>query len=105
MLVVIVLMVVTVAQFIAHPLAAALDDMHEMMLTEECQRPEDVRLVDTQDPVFQFPESDGMQGFHQFFQHHDAVSRRLDAVLLQQLCTLAFVHTPAKIVQIERNTK
>ena len=46
MLVVIVLMVVTVAQFIAHTLAAALYHMDEVVFLEEREGSENVRLVD-----------------------------------------------------------
>ena len=81
----VVLMVVAMAEFIAYTLAATLDDMHEVVLTEKCQGAEDVRLVDAQDLIFQFRQGDGMQCLHQFLQHDDTVSRRLDAVLLQQL--------------------
>ena len=78
----VVLVVVAMTEFIAHTLAAALDDMHEVVLSEECQGAEDVRLVDAQDFIFQFRQGDGMQCLHQFLQHDDTVSRRLDAVLL-----------------------
>ena len=61
MLVVVVLVVVAVAELITHTLAAALDDMHEVMLAKEGQGTEDVRLVDGQDLIFQLREGDGMQ--------------------------------------------
>ena len=86
MLVVVVLVVVAVAELIAHTLAAALDDMHEVMLAEEGQGTEDVRLVDGQDLIFQLRQGDGMQGLHQFLEYHNTVCRRLDTVFLQQLC-------------------
>lgn len=38
----VVLMVMTVAEFIVCSLASALDDMHQMVLTKKRQGPEDV---------------------------------------------------------------
>ena len=46
--------VVAVAQFVAHAVAAVLDDVYQMVLAEQRQCAEDARLVDRQDFVFQF---------------------------------------------------
>ena len=66
MLVVIVIVVVTMAEFIAYALTTTLNHMYQMMLLKEVQRPENIRLVDTQDLVFEFRQGNRMQGFHQF---------------------------------------
>ncbi len=87
----IMIVVVTVAEFIPYTLAAPFDDMHQMMLTKECQRPKDIRLVDGQNPAFQFCERHRPQAFSQLSHHDDAVGRWLDAVFLQQLYTVCFV--------------
>ena len=91
------LMVVAVAELIAHALAAALYHMHQMVFLEECQGPEYVRLVDGLDPVLQLCQCGGVQAFYQLPHYYDAVRRRFDAVLLQQLTTICFVHTVAKV--------
>ena len=53
MLVVVVLLAVTVAEFVFRAVAAALDGMYQMVLTEQGESPEDVRLVDGPYPPFQ----------------------------------------------------
>ena len=53
MLVVVVLLAVTVAEFVFRAVAAALDGMHQMVLPEQGESPEDVRLVDGLYPPFQ----------------------------------------------------
>ena len=88
----IVVVVMTVAQFVAHPIAASLNDMYEMVLTEDGERTEDVRLVDAQDPFLQFCQRDWVKSLYQFFQHHDTVGCDLYPVLLEELCTFCFVH-------------
>lgn len=95
----VVLMVMTVAEFIVCSLASALDDMHQMVLTKKRQGPEDVRLVDGQNPCLQFHQGDGVESLYQFLEYHDAVGRGFDAVLLEQLCTVCFVHRSAKVAK------
>ena len=53
MLVVVVLLAVTVAEFVFRAVAAALDDMYQMVLTEQGESPKDIRLVDSLYPPFQ----------------------------------------------------
>ena len=52
-LVVIVVVAVTVAEFIAYAVAAAFNGMYEMVLTEEREGSEDIRLVNGLDPALQ----------------------------------------------------
>ena len=52
-LVVIVFVAVTVAEFIAYAVAAAFNGMYEMVLTEEREGSEDIRLVNGLDPALQ----------------------------------------------------
>ena len=54
MLVVVVVVAVTVAELIAYAVAAAFNGVYEMMLTEEREGSEDIRLVDGLDPALQF---------------------------------------------------
>lgn len=82
MLVIVVVVPMTVAELVAQAFAV-LDDMHEVLLSEECEGTEDVRLVDAQDPVLQLGESRRVQTFHQLLQHHNAVCRRFHAMGLQ----------------------
>jgi hypothetical protein len=53
-LVVVVVVAVTMAELIAYAVAAAFDGVYEMVLTEECEGSEDIRLVDGLDPALQF---------------------------------------------------
>ena len=53
MLVVVVVVAVTVAELIAYAVAAAFNGVYEMMLTEEREGSEDIRLVDGLDPALQ----------------------------------------------------
>ena len=89
----IMLVIVTMAEFIPYSLAAPLYYMHEVMLTEKRKRPEDVRLVDSQNPCLQLCERHRSQAFSQLPHHDDTVGSGLDAMFLQQLCTVCFVHT------------
>jgi hypothetical protein len=54
MQVVIVVVAVTMAELIAYAVVAAFDGMYEMVLTEEREGTEDVRLVNGLDPALQF---------------------------------------------------
>ena len=54
MQVVIVVVAVTMAELIAYAVVAAFDGMYEMVLTEEREGSEDVRLVNGLDPALQF---------------------------------------------------
>ena len=79
----IMFVIMAMAEFIPYSLAATLYHMHKVVLTEECQRSEDIRLVDGQNPTFQLCEGYRSQAFSQLFYHDNTVGRRLDAVLLQ----------------------
>ena len=54
MLVIVVLLAVTVAEFIFRAVAAALNRMHQMMFPEQGESTEDIRLIDGSNPPFQF---------------------------------------------------
>lgn len=53
-LVVVVLLAVTMAEFIFRAVAAALNRMHQMMFPEQGESTEDIRLIDGSNPPFQF---------------------------------------------------
>lgn len=91
-LVVVVLMVVAVAELVARAVAAALDDVHEMMFAEERQSAEHVRLVDRADPLLQLRHRLGEHRRGEGLHHHDAVGGGLDAVLFKQSHTLFLFH-------------
>ena len=91
LVVVIVVTMVAVAEFIAHAVAAILDDVHQMVLAEEGERTEDARLVDGQNLVFQFAERQRTLGIGQRLHHHDAVGGGFDAVLGEQGFTCLMV--------------
>ena len=81
--VVILVVAVAMAEFIAHAASAVVDDMDQMVLAEEGQRTEDARFVDRQDLVLQFGERQGAPGLSQSLRHDDAIGRGLDAVVHQ----------------------
>ena len=95
----IVIMIVTVTDLIPGAVGASFDDMHKPVLLEDAERPEDVRLVDGEDLVFQLRKRHRTQSRRQLPDHDDTVGRRLDTVLLQQLHTFCFVqHLNAKVI-------
>lgn len=55
-LVVVDVVVVAAAQFVAHAVASVFDDMHQVLLAEGSERAEHVRLVDAQYFVFELGE-------------------------------------------------
>ena len=81
--VIILVVAVAMAEFIAHAASAVVDDMDQMMLAEEGQRTEDARLVDRQDLVLQFGERQRAPGLSQSLSHDNAIGRGLDAVVHQ----------------------
>ena len=62
MLVIIMFVAVAVAEFIPRAIAVAFNRMDQMVLTEEIQRTEDVRLVDGANLPFQFCQRLGLHG-------------------------------------------
>ena len=80
MQVIILVVAMAVAEFIAHAVTAILYDMHQMMLTEESERTKDARLVDGEYCVFQFRQRQRSSGLCQRPGNDNPVSRRFDAV-------------------------
>ena len=78
-LVVVVMVVVAVAEFIAQAVAI-LNGVHQVLLAEERQRPEDVRLVYGPDEPLQFGKRQWSHGRSQGFRYDNAVGCGLDAV-------------------------
>lgn len=91
-LVIIMVMVVTVAEFVLRAITTALDGMHQMMLAEEGEGAEYIRLVDGSDPMLQFCQRLGQHGGCQGLHHHNAVGRGFDVVLFEQSDVVRFVH-------------
>ena len=92
MLVVVVLMTMTVAELVLGAVAAALDGVYQMVLLEEHQGTEYVRLVDSQDLPLEFCQRLGLHGRGKGLGHHDTVGGGFDAVLLEQSDAGCFVH-------------
>ena len=53
-LVVVMLMIVTIAEFIFGAVTAPFDGMYQMVLFEECEGTKHIRLIDSRDFTFQF---------------------------------------------------
>ena len=79
----IVLVVMAVADLIPGTVRTPFDDMHQVMLLEQTERPEDVRLVDGENLVFQLSQCHRTHSRSQFSDYDDAIGRRLNAVLLK----------------------
>ena len=92
MLVVVVVVAVTMAELIACAVVATFDRMYKVLLTEEREGSEDIRLVDGLDPALQFCQRLGQHGAGQCLNHHDAVGSGFDIVLLEQLDVSCLIH-------------
>jgi hypothetical protein len=93
MLVVIVLMTMAVAEFIPCAITVALDRMDQVVLTEEVQRTEDVRLVDSADLPFQLSQRLRLHGSCQSLHYHNTVGCGLHIMLFEQSDAGRFVHS------------
>ena len=87
MLVVVVILVVTVAEFVFRAVAAALNGVHKMMFPKQRKSPEDVRFVDGCYPPFQLCQRLRQHGTGQFPDNNDSVRCGLDTVLFKQTYT------------------
>lgn len=84
-LVVVDVVVVAAAQFVAHAVASVFNDMHQVLLAEGSECAEHVRLVDAQYFVFELGERKRSMRVGQCLEHDDAVGGGLDAVMVEQL--------------------
>ena len=82
-LVVVMVVIIAVAEFIAQAIAV-LDDMHEVFLSEEREGTEDVRLVDGADGVFEFDERHGSHGRGESLDDDNAIGRWPDVVSVEK---------------------
>ena len=96
MLVVVVLLAVAMAQFVFRAVAGALDGMYEVVLTEEGEGPEDVRLVDGRYPMLQLCQRLRQHGGCQSPHHDDAVGGGFDTMLFEQCEAVYFIHNGCK---------
>ena len=83
MLVVVVVVPMTVAEFVAQAIAV-LDDMHEVFLSEEREGTEDVRLVDGADGMFKFDERHGSHGRGESLDDDNAIGCWPDVVSVEK---------------------
>ena len=82
-LVVVMVVIIAVAEFIAQAIAV-LDDMHEVFLSEEREGTEDVRLVDGADGMFKFDERHGSHGRGESLDDDNAIGRWPDVVSVEK---------------------
>ena len=94
--VVVLVIVMAVAEFVAHPVAGIVKDMHEMRLAESLQRPENVGFVNGFDNGFQFSHGHRTARRREGAGDHDAVRRRLDAVAFHQVQQVFLFHHNCK---------
>ena len=83
MLVIVVVVPMTVAELVAQAFAV-LDDMHEVLLSEECEGTEDVRLVDGADGMFKFDERHGSHGRGESLDDDNAIGCWPDVVSVEK---------------------
>ena len=82
-LVVVMVVIIAVAEFIAQAIAV-LDDMHEVLLSEEREGTEDVRLVDGADGMFKFDERHRPHGRGESLDDDNAIGRWPDVVSVEK---------------------
>ncbi len=82
-LVVVMVVIIAVAEFIAQAIAV-LDDMHEVFFSEEREGTEDVRLVDGADGMFKFDERHGSHGRGESLDDDNAIGRWPDVVSVEK---------------------
>ena len=99
LVIIVVMSIVTMTKLIANTVATILNNMYQMVLTEEGKRTKNARLVDGQNLVFQFAERHRPLGIGQCFDHHDAVGGGFDAVLGEQGFTILLTKHGAKIIK------
>jgi hypothetical protein len=83
-LILIMVIAVAVAQFIACAIATAFDGMHHVMVSEERQGTEHIRLINRLYPPFQFCQRERLDRLCQSLGHHDAVGCGFNAMRLEQ---------------------
>lgn len=79
-LVVVDLVVVTVAQLVAHTVASILDDMNQVGIDKCLEGAKNPRLVDGLDFVFKLGHRQGASRLVERLEHENAVSGGFDAV-------------------------
>ncbi len=82
-LVVVMVVIIAVAEFIAQAIAV-LNDMHEVLLSEEREGTEDVRLVDGADGMFKFDERHGSHGRGESLDYDNAIGCWPDVVSVEK---------------------
>lgn len=95
MLVVVVVVPMTVAELVAQAIAI-LDDMHEVLFSEEREGTEDVRLVDGRNLMLQLCQRLWQHGGTEGSHHDNPVGGGLDIMLFKQSDTVFFFHHGCK---------
>ena len=83
MLVVVVVVPMTMAEFVAQAIAV-LDDMYEVLFSEEREGTEDIRLIDGADGMFKFDERHGSHGRGESLDDDNAIGRWPDVVSVEK---------------------
>jgi hypothetical protein len=97
MLIVIVLMIVTMTEFILCAIAATLNGMYQMVLLKKHQGTKHIRLVDCQDLTLQFCQRLWLHRGSQGLCYHNTIGGGFDIVLFEQSNTGCFVHDNASL--------
>lgn len=94
--IVVIVFVMTMAQFILHPAAAILYRMYQTVLAKQRQTAENTAFVDGQNRIFEVTHRHGMLLTGQCLHHHNAVACGFDTVPFKQFYTCRFIHNRCK---------
>ncbi len=78
----IMLMAMTMTEFVSGPFGSTIYDMHEVVVTEKGKSTENTRFVYREYLVFQFRQTHRTKCTSQFPYNHNAIGSRLDAMFL-----------------------
>ena len=79
--IIVVIIVMTMAEFKAQTIHSAIDGMHQVMLAEELQRTENARFIDCIDSVLQLGHGLWQHRSFERLYHRNTVGGGLDAML------------------------
>ena len=95
--IVVIIVMMTAAEFVADAVAGVVKDVHEVSLAEGLQGPEDVGFVDGFEDGFQFRHGHRTAGRGEGAGDDDTVRRGLHAMAFHQFQQVYLFHTNAKI--------
>ena len=99
LVIIVVMSIVTMTKLIANTVATILNNMYQMVLTEEGKRTKNTRFIDGKNLILQFGERHRPLCIGQCFDYDDAVGGGFDTMLREQLFTILLTKHGAKIIK------